>query len=346
MEAATGRTPTVFHLFTVPVRKETEAAQEVLRAAGVDHTALHPSGGTSQAEVVLTGTATTDTLAEVVATLRHRLRHGVVVRRAGPRDLVVRSDPAVAHGLILVRRPHRDVEIRDAAGLRRALNIVLADGPDQSGTATPGPDPEGSPSPDSNTSPDPGPFAPSILFRAAQNTALAADAIRLSRVFADPDFVRGAHPDRDRDLLDDPAALVEIASRPRVLLDLLLFAHAFSRTDDGDPHASELRVPGLGEVEQLASTVEVFVQPSTDPETRTLVRPLPDGGRGFLIGVPPQTAELMANLSWVLPALFLAVEGGGEEGEGGGDGVWAASDPPRRTGNGSGPTWTARSPRT
>ncbi|WP_143098955.1 hypothetical protein [Streptomyces sp. yr375] len=150
---------------------------------------------------------------------------------------------------------------------------------------------------------------------------MAAEAIRLSRVFAEPDFVRGADPGRARDLLDDPSALVEIASRPRVLLDLLLLAHAFARTDDGDPRASELRVPGLGEAERLAAAVEVFVQPSTDPETRTLVRPLPGGGRGFLIGVPPQTAELMANLSWVLPALFLVGEGEGEGGGGGEDGI-------------------------
>ncbi|MFH0173086.1 hypothetical protein [Streptomyces cacaoi] len=335
MGTATARPPTVFHLFTVPVRKETEAAQEVLRAAGVDHTALHASGGASRAEVVLTGTAGTDILAEVVAALRHRLRHGVVVRRAGPGDIVVRSDPGVAHGVIVIRGPHRDVEARDAAGLRRALNIVLAEEPGRPPGGSPGrswdrsPGGPGGPgrTGGSGGSGDlvPGPYAPSVLFRESQDPALAAEAIRLSRVFADPDFVRGAQPGRD--LLEDLSALAEIAAKPRVLLDLLLLAHAFSRTDGGDHRVSELRLPGMDDARRLASTVEVFVQPSTDPEARTLTRPLPDGRRGFLIGVPPQTGELMANLSWVLPTLFqVAEDGGGGSAAPDRERVWADVD--------------------
>ncbi|MEV1063822.1 hypothetical protein [Streptomyces sp. NPDC050263] len=317
MGAATERTPTAFHLFTVPVRQETEAAQDLLRAAGLEHTALHTSGGAARAEVVLTGTAPADALAEVVAALRHRLRHGVVVRRAGPRDVVVRSDPGVAHGRILVRRPHRDVEVRDAAGLRGALNIVLAEG--------------AQPSPQRSDAAAPGPYARSRLFEGEQNRALAAEAIRLARVFADPDFVRGAQPvgaGSTRDLLEDLSALAGIAEKPRVLLDLLLLAHACSRTDDGDHRKGELRLPGMGEARRLARTVEVFVQPSTEPEARTLTRPLPDGRRERLIGVPPQASELMANLSWALPTLYGVVEGGGDIGSAAPDRerVWADVD--------------------
>jgi hypothetical protein len=284
------RNPVDFHFFTVSARNETEAAAEALRAAGVEFAALQPPGSAPRVESVLSGTATTATLAGCVAALRHHLRHGVVVRPAGPGDVVVRSDAGVAQGLIVVRARHRDTEVRDAAALCRALDTALAEFP---------PLPDGS---------APAPYAPSALFRDVQNIPLAAEAVRFTRVFADPGFLRAADPTSD--LLDDPGKVTEILSRPRLLLDLLLLAHAFSRTDDGDPNATD-RLPGMDEARRIASTVEVLVQPSTDPEGRTLMLPQRDGGRGFVIGVPPRPSELMANLSWVLPTLFGVPEGVG-----------------------------------
>ncbi|WP_190111041.1 hypothetical protein [Streptomyces cinnamoneus] len=257
----------------------------VLLAAGVESTLLEPPGSDFHAEVVRTASMTPTTLATVVVALRQRLRHGITVRVATPSDVVVRCDADVAQGLMVIRGQNGgDTEIGDAASVPGVLGAALVQETDPSIVALPGS------------------YAPSLLFETEQNVALASEAIRMARVFADPDFVHGAQPTRD--LLDDPAALTAVAERPRVLLDLLLLAHAFSRTDDGDPEVSQLRLPGMEEARRLASVVEVFVLPSTDPEARVLVRPLPGGGQGFLIGVPPLAAELMANLCWAMPVLF------------------------------------------
>ncbi|GHB72805.1 hypothetical protein GCM10010377_74130 [Streptomyces viridiviolaceus] len=276
----------VFHLFAASEREETGAARDVLSRAGIGYADLRPPGANAPGDDVLTGTATVAALADAVAALRHRFRYGIAVRLAGPTDVVVRSDPRVEHGQIVIRKPRRDVPVRDTRALRSALNGLLAQG---------APDPV------------PLPHPPSIMFRDHQSAELAAEATRLARVLTDPDFVSGADPTGT--LLDNPEMLADVSGRPRTLLDLLLLAHAFSRTDDGDHRVRDLRVPDLDEVRRLASTVEVFVQPSTEPESRVLARPLADGRQGFVIGLPPQTGELMANISWALPSLFAFAEG-------------------------------------
>ncbi|AYN43287.1 hypothetical protein D9753_35390 [Streptomyces dangxiongensis] len=270
----------VFHLFAASDREETDAARDVLSRAGVAYADLRPPGVNAPGDDVLTGTATAAALADAVAALSHFFRYGIAVRLAGPTDVVVRSDPRVEHGHIVIRKPRRDVPVRDSGALRSALNGLLAQG---------APDPA------------PLPYPPSLMFRDHQSAELAAEATRLARVFTDPDFVSGADPTGT--LLDNLQKLADASGRPRRLLDLLLLAHAFSRTDDGDHRVRDLRIPGLDEVQGVASTVEVFVQPSTDPESRVLARPLADGRQGFLIGLPPQTVELMANISWALPTL-------------------------------------------
>ncbi|UUU28419.1 hypothetical protein [Streptomyces sp. DSM 40750] len=271
----------VFHLFAAPDREETGAARDVLSRAGVAYADLRPPGADAPGDDVLTGTATAAALADAVAALRHFFRYGIAVRLAGPTDVVVRSDPRVEHGQIVIRKPRRDVPVRDAGGLRSALNGLLAQG-----------------APD----PTPLPYAPSIMFREHQSTELAAEATRLARVFTDPDYVSGADPTGT--LLDNPEKLADMSGGPRRLLDLLLLAHAFSRTDDGDYRVRDPRLPDVDEVRRAASTVEVFVQPSTEPESRVLARPLADGRQGFVIGLAPQTSDLMANISWALPTLF------------------------------------------
>ncbi|MEW2621336.1 hypothetical protein [Streptomyces sp. NPDC048106] len=291
MEEATTPTTTgagtgarvVFHLLTAPDREETAAATDVLSRAGVAYADLRPPGAPAAGDDILTGTATTAALADAVAALRHRFRHGIAVRPAGPADVVVRSDPRVEQGQIVIRKPRRDVPVRDAAALCSALNGLLAQG-----------------APD----PDPLPYPPSVMFRDDQSAELAAEATRLARVLTDPDFVVGADPTGT--LLDNPRQLADISGGSRRLLDLLLLVHAFSRTDDGDHRARDLRIPGLDEARRAASTVEVFVQPSTEPESRVLAHPLTDGRQGFVIALPAQTAELMANISWTLPTLFTA----------------------------------------
>jgi hypothetical protein len=288
----TGR-QVVFHLFAASDRGETGAARDVLARAGVAYADLRPPGAGAPGDDVLTGTATTAALADAVAALRHFFRYGVAVRVAGPTDVVVRSDPRVEHERIVIRTPRRDVPVRDAEALCSALNGLLAQG---------APDPA------------PLPYPPSALFRDHQSAELAAEATRLARVFTDPDFVNGGDPTGT--LLDNPEMLAEVSARPRVLLDLLLLAHAFSRTDDGDHRVREPRIPDPAEVRRVASTVEVFVQPSTDPESRVLTRPLADGRQGFVIGLAPQVGELMANISWVLPTLC-AVTGRAGTGAGG-----------------------------
>ncbi|MFD3583218.1 hypothetical protein [Streptomyces sp. NPDC058683] len=276
----------VFHLFAASDREEKGAARDVLSRAGVAYADLRPPGASVPGDDVLTGTATAAALADAVASLRHFFRYGIAVRLAGPTDVVVRSDPRIEHGQIVIRKPRRDVPVRDAGALRSALNGLLAQG---------APDPV------------PLPYPASTIFRDHQSAELAAEATRLARVFTDPDFVSGADPTGA--MLDNPKRLADVSSKPRRLLDLLLLAHAFSRTDDGDHRVRDLRIPDLDEVRLMASTVEVFVQPSTDPESRVLACPLADGRQGFVIALPPQTSELMANISWALPTLF-AVRGG------------------------------------
>ncbi|MYW18493.1 hypothetical protein GT039_23670 [Streptomyces sp. SID2955] len=268
-----------FHIFTSPARGETEAALAALRAGGVTGLPLQPPGAPAEAEAVLAGTAEVATLAGALTGLLHRLRHGLEVRAAGPRDLVVRCGADVPQGLVLVRGQETDTEVREPVSLAGPLRAVLAELVHR----------------------PPGVHPRSVLFDEWQNQALAAEAARATHVFADPDFVRGADPTGR--LLDDPEPLTRIATRPRLLLDLLLLAHAMSPTDGGDPHASDVRPPGAAEAQRLASTVEAFVPPSTDPRTRRLRRPLPGGGHGFLIAVPPVAVDLMVNLCWVLPAV-------------------------------------------
>ncbi|MEU3030604.1 hypothetical protein ACPCBC_29810 [Streptomyces incarnatus] len=280
---AVGEVVVVLHLFAASGRAESAAARDVLSRAGIMYADLCPPGADAPGDDLLTGTATPAALADTVDALRHLFRYGIALRLAGPCDVVVRSDPRIEHGQIVIRKPRRDVPVRDGAALRSALNGLLAQAP---------PDPA------------PFPYARSPLFGEHQSPELAAEATRLARVFTDPDFVSGADPTGA--LLDNPKKLAEVSGRPRRLLDLLLLAHASSRTDDGDHRVRDPRIPGLDEVRQVASTVEVFVQPSTDPESRVLTRPLADGRPGFVIGLPPQTRELMANVSWALPTLFSA----------------------------------------
>ncbi|MGW0947841.1 hypothetical protein ACWD4O_35540 [Streptomyces sp. NPDC002623] len=278
-------TQVVFHLFAASDREETGAARDVLSRAGVAYADLRPPGADAPVDDVLTGTATVAALADAVSALRHLFRYGIAVRPAGPTDVVVRSDPRIEHGQIVIRKPRRDVPVRDTRALRSALNGLLAQG---------APDPA------------PLPYPPSIMFRDHQSAELGAEATRLARVFTDPDFVSGADPTGT--MLDNLEKLADVSGKPRRLLDLLLLAHAFSPTDDGDHRVRDLRMPGLDEVRRVASTVEVFVQPSTDPESRVLARPLADGRQGFVIGLSPQTSELMANLSWALPTLFAVTD--------------------------------------
>ncbi|WP_405824093.1 hypothetical protein OG705_28845 [Streptomyces sp. NBC_00838] len=261
------------------------AARDVLSRAGIAYADLRPPGANAPGDDVLTGITGAAVLADAVAGLRHLFRYGIAVRLAGPTDVVVRSDPLVEHGQVVIRKPRRDVPVRDAGALRSALNGLLAQG-----------------------APDPAPFPypPSIMFRDHQSAELAAEATRLARVFTDPVFVSGA--DLTGTLLDNPVKLADMSGGPRRLLDLLLLAHAFSRTDDGDHRVRDLRIPGLDEVRRVASTVEVFVQPSTDPESRVLACPLANDRQGFVIGLPPHTSDLMANISWALPTLFAVTE--------------------------------------
>ncbi|MFF0009771.1 hypothetical protein ACFYQT_41025 [Streptomyces tibetensis] len=278
---ADGEARVVFHLFAASDRKEADAARDVLRRADVTYVDLRPLGANAPGDDVLTGTATTTALVNIVTALRHLFRYGIAVRVAGPTDVVVQSDSRIGHGQVVVRGPRHDVLAEDAGALRSALDGPLT-----------------------QMVPDlaPLPYPPSVLFHGYQSAELAAEATRLARVFTDPDFISGADPTGT--VLDDPEMLADVSSRPRNLLDLLLLAYGLSRTDGGDHRVRDPRLPGPDAVRRVAATVEVFVQPSTDPESRVLARSLADGRQGFVIGLPPQVAELMANISWALPALF------------------------------------------
>ncbi|MFD4830651.1 hypothetical protein ACFWPV_12475 [Streptomyces uncialis] len=268
--------PVRFHLFTGPLPSGRSAAA-ALRASGIAFTSLQPEVGDIPVEGLLAGECGLPLLAEALLALRNEVRHGLVVHPVGPDGLVIRNDSTVAQGLIMVQRGHRAAGTRDAAGLRHALSLTLAEAAETA------------------VRPYAAPFAASVLFAGTQNTELAAEAARLTAVFADPDFVRRADPTGD--LLADPRQVAEVNSGPRKLLDMLLLTHGMS------PHG------GMAAAAEIASKVEVFLQLSTAAEGRTLSQPLVDGGRGFCLGLPAITSEMMANLSWALPTLFSVVSG-------------------------------------
>ncbi|MFD3469732.1 hypothetical protein ACFWWM_25820 [Streptomyces sp. NPDC058682] len=283
---------------------EKDAAEAVLRAFGVTYVHLRPESSSPGAEGVLTGAAEESGLLQVLLALLHDLRHGLFVCRNGPEELVIRSTDTVGQGRIVLRTGDGDIEVRDAEGLGGALRAMLWVGPVRRAAPS---------------------YAASTMFAETQNRELAAEAVRLMRVFADPDYLRRADPGGG-DLLSDPRRLVERNSLPRHLLDLLLLTHAMSPAAAG-PGPRATHHAGMATAAEIASKVEVFVAPSAAVESGTLSRPLPDGGTGFLIALPAMASEVMANLAWVLPTLFALAPGAGFPPDGQDlSGAWDALD--------------------
>lgn len=284
MEKATeqARRPVRFHLLTGPTDREKDSAEAVLRTLGVTHASLRAEGSSSGAEGVLTGVAEEPVLIQVLLALVHDLRHGLFVCLNGPEDLVIRCNDTVGQGRILLRTGDGDIEACDAEGLSGALSAIARAVPVVQARAS---------------------YAASTMFADVQNRELAADAIRLMRVFTDPDFLRRADPGGD-DPLYDPRWLVERNSLPRHFLDLLLLTHAMSPAAAGPGATRDGDHEGMTTAAAIASKVEVFVASSAAVESGTLARPLPDGGIGFLIALPALASEVMANLAWALPTLL------------------------------------------
>ncbi|MCX4400189.1 hypothetical protein OG887_43815 (plasmid) [Streptomyces sp. NBC_00053] len=231
---------------------------------------------------MLTGVAEEPVLIQVLLALVHDLRHGLFVCLNGPEDLVIRCNDTVGQGRILLRTGDGDIEACDAEGLSGALSAIARAVPVVQARAS---------------------YAASTMFADVQNRELAADAIRLMRVFTDPDFLRRADPGGD-DPLYDPRWLVERNSLPRHFLDLLLLTHAMSPAAAGPGATRDGDHEGMTTAAAIASKVEVFVASSAAVESGTLARPLPDGGIGFLIALPALASEVMANLAWALPTLL------------------------------------------
>ncbi|MFI8763770.1 hypothetical protein ACIGN6_02485 [Streptomyces sp. NPDC053792] len=264
--------PVRFHFFTGVLAREREAVEAALRASGIVFTSLQPEADAPCVEGLLTGTSEGALLARTLLALRDALRQGLLVRSSGPDELVIRNDGQVPQGLVLVRLRSRALRARDAAGLHGALSDALEEAARTAVVR------EGAP------------YAASAMFDGAQNTELAGQAVRLMRVFADPDFVGRADPNSDR--LADPARLAAANSGPRDVLDMLLLAHGMSPA------------VGMTAAAEVASRVEVFLLLSTAVESRRLTLPLSGGDGGFALGLPAITSEMMANLSWVIPALI------------------------------------------
>lgn len=122
----------------------------------------------------------------------------------------------------------------------------------------------------------------SVLFKEFQNTALAQEAMRMSRAFADHRYLRWrALPVESGDLwhreLEEQTAL-------RLLLDGALASR----------HPEERDQACL-----LAGQVEAFALRSSATESRVLKSP--GGLDGYLIGLSSLVIDLAGNIAWVLP---------------------------------------------
>lgn len=137
----------------------------------------------------------------------------------------------------------------------------------------------------------------SWFFSAHQDVGLAAEAIKLARVFADRNFLTAVDPDHI--WLKDWSEYAKANTRTRHLLDGLLLAHAFS------PDAENGEVPGFAQGAEMAGRVEAFFLPSTALECQVFEHTTREGHEGYVIALSGYASDLMAVISWALPTVHL-----------------------------------------
>lgn len=138
-------------------------------------------------------------------------------------------------------------------------------------------------------------YTASHFFAEDQDIELAAEAVRLARVFADRTFLRAANPDSL--LLRDWSHYVRFNRRNRLNLDSVLQGYAYAPGPNGTAR-------GMPEASRLAGMIETFVLPSMALECRVFEHPTESGRTGYIIALSALMSETMANICWTLPALY------------------------------------------
>ncbi|MGW6571574.1 hypothetical protein ACWGAN_05280 [Streptomyces sp. NPDC054945] len=143
----------------------------------------------------------------------------------------------------------------------------------------------------------------SWLFAEHQDVGLAAEAIKLARVFADMTFIRAANPDSE--WLRDWSRYADFNARIRHALDGLLLAYAVTPGADGTLH-------GFDGAQRMAGQVEAFILASPALECQVFEHPTRGSGPGYVIALSAFASDLMATVSWALPTLYHAYRAGEE----------------------------------
>ncbi|MFI6607994.1 hypothetical protein [Streptomyces sp. NBC_01336] len=143
------------------------------------------------------------------------------------------------------------------------------------------------------------PYNRSWLFHEQQDVGLAAEAVKLARVFADMKFVRAANPDSE--WLRDWSRYVDYNARTRHTLDGLLLAYAITPGPGGEPH-------GFDRARTMAGQLEVFTLASPALECQVFEHPTQAGGQGYIIAFSGFASDLMATVAWALPTICFAYQ--------------------------------------
>ncbi|MGW6844470.1 hypothetical protein [Streptomyces sp. NPDC054958] len=110
-----------FHLFTDPALDETGQAERLLADAEVTHRTLRAHGSVPLGDVLIAGSATLTALTHLIVSLRRQFKRGILVDALGSDGLVVKADGSVPRGLVIVRTPDGQIEVREAEGIGQAI---------------------------------------------------------------------------------------------------------------------------------------------------------------------------------------------------------------------------------
>lgn len=129
-----------FHLFTHEELEETAQAEAVLADAGVTGRSVRAHGSIPLGDVLIAGSATLTALTHFLVSLRRQFKRGILVDALGQDGLVIRSDGTLPRGLVVVRHPDGQIDVRDGEGLGQALAGALGSRTPNGGTGRDGPD--------------------------------------------------------------------------------------------------------------------------------------------------------------------------------------------------------------
>ncbi|MFJ8764679.1 hypothetical protein [Streptomyces clavifer] len=110
-----------FHLFTDPALDETEQAERVLVGAAVTHTKFRAHGSVPLGDVLIAGSATLTALTHLIVSLRRQFKRGILIDALGADGLVVKADGSLPRGLVIIRTPDGQVDVREAEGVGQAI---------------------------------------------------------------------------------------------------------------------------------------------------------------------------------------------------------------------------------